>query len=543
VRPFDAIIIGSGFGGVMAAYELVQAGLRVLMLERGSWVGRGLHNWGPHGSVDLTPHYSLETPYRLENGGPSRTIGAYSCVGGPSVFFGGVTLRLREADFESPAEIVGDSGAEWPIQYSDLEPYYARAERLLGVAGVAGDDPTEPPRSGPYPHPPAPLTETPRLLERVGREMGLHPYRLPLAIHHTPGTRTPCIGCTSCDTFACAISAKNDLATVMIPDLIARGMVLMPDTVAVRLEVRGRKVTGVECVNRSSGGRVTWRAPRIVLAAGALGTPHLLMASDLQRLNPAGDAIGRHLLRHANGMTYGYLRDLPDRGLRFHKQLGFNDYYFGDPDAREVRGKLGCIQQLQAPPPALVRQNVRFPIKPLAGLLALTFPHVTGLLVMAEDQPRSENRVTLDRSRSDRYGLPQMVIHHHHTSRDQAARRALLRRTRGLLRAVGARAFWTHHIETFSHAAGTVRFGLDPRTAPLDPWCRFRGIEDLYVVDASFMPTGGGVNPSLTIAANALRVGEAIAKNHLPRIEESSCRTPHLDRSTSRSSAVASPLS
>jgi hypothetical protein len=253
--------------------------------------------------------------------------------------------------------------------------------------------------------------------------------------------------------------------------------------------------------------------------------------------------IGRHLIRHANGMTFAYLHDLPDRGRRFHKQIGFNDYYFGDPDAREVRGKLGSIQQLQAPPPSLVRRNVPFALKPVAGLVALSFPRVTGLLAMAEDQPRPENRVTIDRARADRFGLPQLVIHHRHTERDHAARAALLRRTRSLLHAAGGRIFYTYHIRTFSHAAGTVRFGNDAKSAPLDPWCRFRGVENLFVIDASFMPTGGGVNPSLTIAANALRVGEAIALDRLPSAEETAWHTPHRDHSTSRSLAVASPRS
>jgi choline dehydrogenase-like flavoprotein len=539
VDDFDAIIVGSGFGGTMAAHELVHAGLRVLMLERGAWVARGLHNWGPRGSVDLTPHYSFETPYRHENGDPPRMIGAYACVGGPSVFFGGVTFRLREADFDPAPEIVGDSGAAWPYGYADIEPYYARAERLLGVAGDAGRDPTEPPRSAPYPHPAAPLTETPRLIEQVGRQMGLRPFPLPLAINHDAGTRAACIGCASCDTFACAISAKNDLATCLLPGLIARGLVLRAETVAVRLVMRGRRVTGVECVDRPSGRRTTCEAPLILLAAGALGSPHLLMASDLPALNPAGDVVGRHLTRHANGMTYAYLPDLPDRGQRFHKQLGFNDYYFGDPEAPGVHGKLGSIQQLQAPPRALVRRNVPLALKPLAGLVGLAFSRVTGLLAMAEDQPRPENRVLLDRRHSDRFGLPQLVIQHRHTERDEAARRALLRRTRRLLSAAGGRFFYTYHIRTFSHAAGTVRFGLDPSTAPLDPWCRFRGVENLFVLDASFLPTAGGVNPSLTIAANALRVGEAIAKDRLPSREERALRTPPRDHSTSRSSAVA----
>jgi choline dehydrogenase-like flavoprotein len=543
VHDPDAIVIGSGFGGTMAAHELIQAGLRVVMLERGSWVKRGLHNWGPRGSVDLTPHYSFESPYRFEDGGPPRMIGAYSCVGGPSVFFGGVAFRLREADFEPAPEIVGDSGAAWPLRYPDLEPYYGRAERLMGVAGEVGRDPTEPPHSGPYPHRPAPLTETPLRLERVAREMGWHPAPLPLAINYDSATRAACIGCASCDTFACAISAKNDLATGMLPALIARGLVLKPDTVAVRLAAKQGRITGVECVDKSTGRRNTLTARLFLLSAGALGSPHLLLASGLPAFNPAGEMIGRHLTRHANGMTFAWVPDLPDRGRRFHKQLGFNDFYFGDREARGVSGKLGSIQQLQAPPTELVQANVPALLKPFAGLVGRSFHRVTGLLAMAEDQPRPENHVSIDRASTDDFGLPQLVIRHHHTPRDEAARRALLRRTRSLLRAAGGRVFYTYHIRTFSHATGTVRFGLDPRTAPLDPWCRFRGLENLYVIDGSFLPTAGGVNPSLTIAANALRVGEAIAHDRLPRAEETSCRKPSREHSMSRSSAVAPPPS
>ncbi|MFQ5677814.1 MAG: NAD(P)-binding protein, partial [bacterium] len=103
---YDAIIIGSGFGGSMLAHELVNAGKNVLMLERGDWVARGEHNWEPNGSIDLTPHYSKETPYRVLAGGNANVMGAYNCVGGPSVFYGAVSMRLREADFEADSAII-----------------------------------------------------------------------------------------------------------------------------------------------------------------------------------------------------------------------------------------------------------------------------------------------------------------------------------------------------------------------------------------------------------------------------------------------------
>src|SRR4051794_5448043 len=153
-RVWDAVVVGSGFGGTMAAHELVRAGLDVLMLERGDWVARGADNWSATGSVDLTPYYSHEAPYRVAAGGNGPWLGSYSCVGGPSVFYGGVSIRFREGDFVADPDIVGDSGAAWPYDYATLEPWYGRAESLLGVAGSGGEDPTEPPRSAPYPHHP-----------------------------------------------------------------------------------------------------------------------------------------------------------------------------------------------------------------------------------------------------------------------------------------------------------------------------------------------------------------------------------------------------
>ena len=156
-EPYDAIVIGSGFGGAMAAHVLVDAGWSVLMLERGDWVRRGRHNWAPGEVGLLTPHYSTESPYHLWGAARDATVGAFHCVGGPSVFYGGVALRFRAEDFEPDPEIAGTSGARWPWTYADIEPYYTEAERLLGVAGESGADPTEPSRSGPYPQRPADL--------------------------------------------------------------------------------------------------------------------------------------------------------------------------------------------------------------------------------------------------------------------------------------------------------------------------------------------------------------------------------------------------
>ena len=507
---YDVIVIGSGFGGAMAAYAPVLAGARVLMLERGGWVERGPHNWEAQGAMELTPFYSKETPVRVHQGRRSSTIGLYNCVGGQSVFSGAVALRFREQDFEADGDIVGTSEARWPFGYRDLEPYYLRAERLLDVAGETGVDPTEPPRTAPYPHPPARLSRTSSVIEHAARDLGLHPFRLPLAINYQNGAaRHACQACTTCDAFACAVEAKNDVATSIIPALLRAGMELRARTVVTRLVREGDRITGVDCIDRDTGR--AWRAHAnvVVLAAGVLATPHLLLASELDGVNPAGHAVGRYLMRHCNGLVYGFFRHPPNPAREFHKQIGIHDFYFGHREISAPRGKLGCIQQVMAPPIGLIQARVP---ALLGRLLSLGVDHVTGLLVIAEDKPQLTNGVTVDWKQRDAYGLPLPVVRHDYTPRDVLARRALLRQAKRVLRRAGARLFFVHRIETFSHAVGTVRMGTDAATSPLDELGRYRGIRNLWVTDGSVMPTSAAVNPSLTISAIALRSGEAIVR-------------------------------
>ncbi len=504
-RDYDAVVVGSGFGAAFAALPLVQAGARVLMLERGPWVPRGPWNWDAHGSFDLTPYKASEVPYRVLAGGSSPLMQACSCVGGASVFYGGVSLRLRTSDFEPRADFAS-AGAKWPLRYADLEPYYSRAEEILGVGGDAGVDPCEPPRSRPFPHAAAPLSQTSRLIAGAARSVGLTPFPLPLALNRADGARVPCQACTTCDTFACAISAKNDVATAVLPELLRRGLELRPRTLVTGLKVQGDRITEVEAVDTAAGERVTFRAGLVLLGAGALSSPHLILASGLAARNPAGDRVGAYLTRHCVAIVYGLFPRLPDEGQVFHKQVGFHVAGSGPADPE---GSLGLIQQVQSPPEGLVRQRLRLNLN---GWVPRLVKRATGLLVLAEDEPRPENHVSIDRSKIDQFGLPQLVVTYRESRRDERARDALSRHARAVLREAGAFLFYRHKVKTFSHAAGTVRFGDDPHKAPLDPLCRFRGVSNLFVVDASALPTSGTVNPSLTIAASALRVGTRLAR-------------------------------
>lgn len=511
--PHDAIVIGSGFGGTLAAQALVDAGARVLMIERGEWVRRGPDSWAPQAVATLSPYYRLDTPYRVLAGGERDLIGSIQCVGGPSVFYGGVSFRLRAQDFATDPDVPVSPGAAWPFGYEDLEPFYDRAERLIGVAGQAGDDPTEPHRTGPYPHPPGALAPASRLIWEAARDLGLRPFRLPLAFNHSRAAgRSPCVGCPTCDGFACAVGAKNDLATAVLPHLLRRGLELRTGAVAVRLVSDDARVRAVDCVDRESGRRERHSAPLFVLAAGALASPHLILASGLESLNPAGHLVGRFLMRHWNAVVMGVFPGRPGPERQFHKQVGIHDFYFGHGSVGRPLGRLGGIQQLATPPAALVRAHLPAPVGALA---AATLGHVTGLLAIAEDEPQESNGVAIDPRRRDRFGLPQLLVTHRYTVRDVEAGRALVRKAREILRRAGACLTYVQPIRTFSHALGTMRMGVDPGRSVVDVFGRFRGLDNLYIADASVFPTSAAVNPSLTIAACALRIGVRLARRTL----------------------------
>ena len=507
---YDAIIIGSGFGGAFAAQALVEAGWSVLMLERGSWVPRGPDASRIENFVILSPWYARDAGYRVRNSrGRSRPLGALFCVGGASVFYGGVSLRFRESDFSPSAELVGHSDAEWPFGYRDLEPFYTEAERMLRVAGNAGEDPTEPGRTAAYPAAANPLSPLSEHLAGAARSLGLRPFPLPIAINFAAREgQAACVRCGTCDGWACPVGAKNDVATRLIQPLLERGLVLAPGTAAVRLVAEKGRISSVECVEVESGRRFTVRGREILVAAGALATPQLLLSSGLAAHNPGGDTVGRYLTRHANSIVFGRLaRRFPPDGLG--KDLAILDFYEGDPRSSDApAGPLGSLQSM--PPPSLGVIATQVPA-PLPWLARRFLSRAAGLLAIAHEQPSRDNRIVIEPERRDRLGLPGIEVVHHYSDRDRAALRALRRRARRILGRAGARFFYSHEIRTFSHAMGTVRMGRNPETSPLDGHCRFRGLENLRVVDGSALPLPGGVNPSLTIAATALRAARRLA--------------------------------
>ena len=493
----DAVVIGSGFGGAATAHALAAAGADVLLLERGGRVKRDDLDWDQW-EILVKQRYRGDAPllvkqYRDRN---YRPLHEAETVGGMSIFYGGASLRLRPNDF-----------AQWPISYADLEPYYARAEELLEVHGDAEQDPFEPPRSAAYPFRSIGLTHPAQRIHGAAAKLGYAPFRVPLAINFRRHERPLCIKCITCDGFPCKLEAKNDVATILLQTARERAPRVMPGVAVARLVEKSGRIAAVDCVEKSTGKRFTV-APRLaVLSAGALHSPAVLLRSGLEGYEHCR-FIGRFLMRHANAVVSGLFPFKTNPEQIFHKQLCFTDFY------EDLRARLGTatgvIQDVYTPRPEVIGH---FAPRGLRWLARLASPNLQNLLCVAEDDPQLENRVELA-PETDPHGMELVRVTHRYTREDRERRRHLVVRARKILRAAGSLAAYVRLIPSFSHAVGTVRFGRSPGESVLDENCRFRGVDNLFVVDGSFMPTSGGVNPSLTIAANALRVSDHILANH-----------------------------
>ncbi|MDE2888176.1 MAG: GMC family oxidoreductase [Gemmatimonadota bacterium] len=490
-RTYEAIVIGSGLGGGAAAFALSRAGFRTLLLERGGWVKRDALDWSPRGIL-IDQRYRSRSPVEIEDDRGVHSIYPNEAVGGMSVFYGGASLRLREKDFSN-----------WPVDYAAMEPYYTKAEHLLEVHGQAGTDIHEPPRSGAYPYGGIELTPPAKRIYEAAKALGHRPFKMPLALNFTNKDRPACIRCSTCDGFPCRIEAKNDVAMTLLAKAQAFDLAVMPGMIVLQLETGNGRVVRVRCLDGTSKRPVDFNAKIVILSAGALQSPAILLRSGLERLDNHR-LVGRFLMRHCNAVVTGLFpfRTNPERV--FHKQLCFTDFY---EDLRERLGtSVGSIQDIYTPAPEVLKQFAPFGYGNLAAFMAR---YMQNLLCIAEDEPQFENRVHLT-SRLDDYGIAVTGVVHRYSDRDRLRKKHLTDRARRILKQAGGLYHRIYNIETFSHAVGSLRFGNLARDSVLDECCRFRGIDNLFVLDGSFMPTSGGVNPSLTIAANALRVADVI---------------------------------
>ena len=495
---FDVVIIGSGVGGGCIAHVLAPTGARIVILERGRRMPREDRNWDPE-AVYADAAYKSDERW-IDGSGRSFRPGQFYYVGGHTKVFGATMFRFRREDF-CAMEHAGGLSPAWPIDYDTLEPYYARAERLFGVHGEAGADPTEPPRSGPYPHPP--LRHNPVIAEVAERlrDQGLRPFPIPSSVQDHAGGA--CVRCNTCDGFPCRLGAKGDAETCLIDPVLQHGNVaLRTEALVVRLlaDASGRRIEAAELAD---GSQV--RGGLFVLAAGAVNSAAILLRS-VHAKHPSGLAnssgmVGRHYMNH-NCTAVMAIRPLRANREPFQKTLALNDFYLGDGEGSPPLGNLQLLGKIMEP---MLRGEIRSVPRPVRAWLAA---HSVDWYAMSEDLPHPESRV---RVRGD----GAVVLDWRRSN--LAAHKALVAKARRMLRAAGFPIVLTRAFskDTPSHQCGTVRFGHDPADAPLDPFCKTFDHDNLYVVDASFFPSSAAVNPALTVAAQALRAGEHIAATQL----------------------------
>lgn len=498
-KKWDYIIIGSGAGGGTLAQALTEKGKEVLLLERGGYLPREKENWDPSALFESN-RYGTQEKW-LDAHGKPFTPSTHYFVGGNTKFYGAALLRLRESDFGEVAHFGGISPA-WPLSYADFAPYYQRAEELYHIRGNRGEDPTEPPSSAPYPYPA--IAHEPQIAKIASllEKEGLHPFHLPLGVRFDPQKRESslCIGCDTCDGFPCLVDAKSDSHHMCIVPALQKGLILYTHTKALRLLPNATKdrIVGVE-VERE-GKRETLEANTYIVSCGAINSAALLLRS--QVANSSG-LVGRHYMCHLNSAIIALSRE--KNRIQFQKTLALNDFYHQAPDSPYPLGHIQLLGKVQG---AMLSGDA--PFWTPKWVLDKMAEHAIGWWITSEDLPDPNNRVFVDSAGT---------IHLQVEQKNGEAHRRLLQKLEEILKKSSR---YLHHFPSqgylskkiplagVAHQVGTLCFGKDPKTSVLDTSCKTHDVDNLYVVDGSFFPSSGAVNPALTIIANALRVADVL---------------------------------
>jgi choline dehydrogenase-like flavoprotein len=503
-RDWDIAVIGAGLGGGTAGRRLVEMGFSVLFLEKGPFAEKEISDpatnrsalerqfWEPviHGEIN-------EQHYRFEN-----TIG--SGVGGSSLFYAATLERPERSDIEDSEERPHPTGG-WPVAYDDFIPYFAKVERRFFVRGT--DDPLGAHSSTLLP--PTPLRQADTLMFDAFKHNGLHPYQVHVALRDAEG-------CLHCFGRTCPRSCKMDGRTAGVLPALAAGDCAVLDRCTV-LALRGEPSRITHLDVERGGEHATIRAKRYILAAGGFGSPKLLLAS-ASNYWPAGcgnssGLVGRNLMFHLlESIAIWPGRRVAPSGPS--KALTLRDLYYNDGKRYGVLQSSGldagyeevlhAFRQKYAGslvgPEGALRKIANLPV-----WLAVTYLGVAKVYrAIIEDLPYECNRVQYDPSDSSKISF-KYTVHQELRDRRQDFRDMMTSRLKLPM------MFLTGDIELdLSHTCGTLRFGSDANRSVLNSNCRMHDLVNLYVADASFMPTSCGVNPSLLTAANAMRVADAV---------------------------------
>ena len=550
---FDVCVIGSGAGAGPVVWSLTQAGYSVVVLEKGPWFKQADFSKDELACCrrsHYTPRLRDEQHVLEEPAGDGwkatptseskRDFWNGNMVGGSSNLMSGFFHRLKPQDFRLHAEfgpIEGANRVDWPITYNDLEPYYTKVEQVVGVSGAFKPHPNAEPRStADFPYPPTLEHPVSAWIDSACRELGFHSLRVPRAILPLQDKqRGPCSYSGYCGSYGCSTGAKGSARAALIEPSLATGRCdLRPHAKVFRLhsDAQGR-VTQAEYYDREGKSRRV-SARIFVVACQAIESARLLLASP-GAAHPDGlgnrqGQVGRNLIFSAGGAGSGYFtykKLTPEKAAQV-RALGpfvnraLQDWYsIKDKSFAERPVKGGTIEFLFSHPNPISRANgLRWEKgeliwgAPLKRKLERWFSEDRKLIfeVFSDWLPNDNCFVSLDPSVKDKWGSPVARVRLGAHPHDLKVGRYLAQKGEQVLRTMGLD--WVSSSISASPppnlVAGGCRFGTDPKTSVLDPDCRVWGADNLFVSDASFMPTGGSVPYTWTIYANAFRVAERI---------------------------------
>ena len=524
-EPHDVCVIGSGPAGAFVAHELVAAGARVVLVEAGEAVTPGALTHLPPSAFKhrgtwqerQAPYYPDGITDEVRYQTPAISVDRIRVLGGRSLHWNAVCLRFSSDDFREKS--VSGIEEDWPISYDDLAPYYAYVERTIGVCGTREGLATLP--DGEFSGPPPPLRCAEQIAAVACRQAGLRLIPTRKALQVGRGPRMPCHYCGRC-MLGCDVGAIVTTPNTLLPRALASGRLTLRTNALVRRLLVGTDglVRAASVVDRKTKGDEEVRARLFVVSCGSIESARLLLNSACTRhpngLANSSDLVGRYLTGHAVGTLYGYLTQLAG--------------------PRERRGAPGALDHSYIPRPAVTGGG-----KYVGGFGAqvqyadLDFPHhasrVGGfgagfkaevkrlqpaLLQMggfAKVIAQAANRVTVETSRPDRYGIPSPAIRFEFGDNDRALFADMMDRLSAIYDRARVEMFFRHDRlgGLASHETGTCRMGADPRTSVLDPFCRAHDVANLFVVDGSPFVTLPEKNPTLTIMALAVRTARHIA--------------------------------
>lgn len=499
---WDVCVIGSGASGAVAAEQLAAAGLSVVVLEEGTWLSRSTSYRQVRAATEPALVRAPDGDWRPV--GNSYTVRA---LGGGTVFYAGISFRYRDVDLDASPYISADAlDPRWPITATDLRPWYDAIEARLGVARDHRADPLEPVAAPPPlpPHRPSPRGQ---VLARAGKQLGWQPFPTPLAINSLPGwTRPVCDRTSACTERRCTVGAKADVLTRILEPLVnVEGVVVRTDAKVVRLIQMGQhRVGAVEWLDTQRRRRHRTSARAFLLAANAVQSAAILLRSTSRwapdGLGNSSGLVGRGLSFKVSGYSEGRLLSpvelAPGAEHRngMHSTVAFSDLYL-DPACPTGLG--GILYEANPVVDLPDEANRTLRVHYLAG-----------------DQPMATNRVSLDRS-TDSLGLARVRMEYRTHRADLHRLEHLATAAEELLRRAGAtevRRTASPYRTGSSHLHGTCRAGTDPRGSVVDPDGRLHDVDNVHVVDGSYLPFAGGVNPTLTIQANAMRISRLVAR-------------------------------